>query len=96
MTMSSASATTACGILPMYGSSKAYVLQLSQSLQNAYPTNETGLVFHAFHPFFIKTAMTTRDDLLANQIPLHHYFYPDANQWMETALKVNTFRVDTL
>ena len=90
MTMSSASATCPCAILPVYGSTKSFVLQLSQSLQNAYPTSETGLVFHAFHPFFIKTTMTTKDGVDPIEF-LQSYFFPTGDKWMECALKVYYF-----
>ena len=34
------------------------MIQLSQSLQDAYPVHESGVTFHAFHPQFIRTPMT--------------------------------------
>jgi len=87
MVMSSASGVHPCSILPVYGSSKSFVLQLSQSLQGAYPTAETGLVFHALHPHFVKTPMTTK----RGEGPVKKFkkqFFPDADKWMKSALKV--------
>jgi hypothetical protein len=62
---------------------------LSNSLRNAYPTNETGLVFHAFHPLFIESAMTTK----LHQPPLvknwaKYFLYPSTEQYVASALKV--------
>ena len=94
MVMSSASAVHPCSILPVYGSSKSYVLQLSQSLQAAYPTSETGLIFHALHPQFVQTPMTARAGVPYNR--LKTYVFPDVDRWMESALKVNFYLLQIL
>lgn len=92
LTMASAAALRPTGFVPIYESTKSYVLQLSQSLQKAYPTNETGLVFHAFHPLFIQTPMTTKNNDISPFIPFsaisQSYVFPDVNNWVESALKV--------
>lgn len=60
-------------VMPAYGATKSYVLQLSQSLQvnkplnrstitnelqNQFPYEYSGILFHAFHPQFISSALT--------------------------------------
>jgi len=82
LAMSSASAVSAQPLLPHYGASKSYILQLSQCLQEQFPFQYSGICFHAFHPQFIHTPMT------ANKLGKKSAFsVPDVNDWVRAALK---------
>jgi len=82
MIMSSASAITPTSLLPVYGASKIYALQLSRSLQNQFPYRFSGVRFHAFHPQFIKTPMTEGKLKIQNR-----YIFPESSDWIIHALK---------
>jgi len=84
--MSSASAVEPCSALPLYGSTKSFMMQLSKSLQNAYPEKESGIHFHSFYPHLVKTAMTTKHggDPVKK---LKKYIFPDVSRWFDSAIK---------
>ena len=88
--MSSASAMAPCAILPVYGSTKSFVRQLSDSLGRSYPANEHGVVFHEFHPQFVRTPMTTEGPETIDVTGiLQKFVFPDVDEWVNSALKVN-------
>lgn len=92
MNMGSASAITPIGFLPLYGSSKSFMIHFSQSLQDCYPLHENGITFTAFHPQFVRTPMTKllNEDWKENNIlaiGLKNMFYPTVDLWMKSALK---------
>ena len=60
LTMASAAALRPTGIIPIYESSKSYVLQLSNSLQNAYPTKETETVLNSFSQIWVSMSWTKK------------------------------------
>jgi len=82
LVMSSASAMSPQAVLPVYGSTKSYVLQLSRSLQNQFPYEYSGIYFHAFQPQFVRTPMTDGRLNIASK-----FIYPDVEQWVPQALK---------
>ena len=90
--MSSGSALQPFPAVPVYSSSKLFVLQMSRSLQLTYPTKKCRLVFHAFHPQFVETAMTTKGPVTIESVRPIKYarskIFPDSDSWMESALKV--------
>jgi len=93
MNMGSASAKTPVGALPLYGASKSFMIQLSQSLQDAYPVHESGVTFHAFHPQFIRTPMTKvldEDWKEPNRIAetIKNKLFPVVEEWVPSALKM--------
>ena len=77
-----ASAITPTPLLPVYGASKIYALQLSRSLQNQFLYRFSGVRFHAFHPQFIKTPMTEGKLKIQSR-----YIFPEASDWIIHALK---------
>jgi len=82
LVMSSASAMSPQSVLPAYGATKSYVLQLSRSLQNQFPYEYSGIYFHAFQPQFIRTPMTDGHLKFTSK-----FVYPDVDQWVHQALK---------
>ena len=58
------------------------MMQLSKSLQNAYPEKESGIHFHSFCPHLVKTAMTTKHggDPVKK---LKKYIFPDVSRWFD-------------
>ena len=90
MVMASASAMSPQPVMPAYGATKSYVLQLSRSLQNQFPLEYSGILFHAFHPQFIASPMTqgTGWHKMAEMfVPMGATIYPTAAEWMPQALK---------
>ena len=77
-----ASAITPQSLIPVYGATKIYALQLSRSLQNQFPYRFSGVRFHAFHPQFIKTPMTEGKLKIESR-----YIFPEASDWIVHALK---------
>ena len=77
-----ASAITPQALIPVYGATKIYALQLSRSLQNQFPYRFSGVRFHAFHPQFIKTPMTEGKLKIESR-----YIFPEASDWIVHALK---------
>ena len=82
LTMSSGSAITPIGQLPVYGSTKRFVMHLSESLQKQFPEALSGVKFHAFYPHFIQTGMT-RDLIHAKS----RLLFPTAEEWVERAFR---------
>jgi len=80
--MSSASAITPQPLIPVYGATKIYALQLSRSLQNQFPYRFSGVRFHAFHPQFIRTPMTEGKLNIQSR-----YIFPEVSDWIVHALK---------
>ena len=88
--MASASAMAPCAILPVYGSTKIFVRQLSDSLGRSYPSTQNGVLFHEFHPQFVRTPMTTQGPETIDVTGfLQKIIFPDVEEWVKSALKVN-------
>jgi len=88
LTMASASAMAPCAILPVYGSTKIFVRQLSDSLGRSYPSTQNGVVFHEFHPQFVRTPMTTQGPETIDVTGfLQKIIFPDVEEWVKSALK---------
>ena len=90
--MGSASGMHPCSILPVYGATKSFLLQLSRSLSNAYPTSESGIVFHTLHPYFVRTPMTEDGPTKAKDLIKfgQKYIFLTPEEWVESALKVRS------
>jgi len=89
MAMASASAMSPQPVMPAYGATKSYVLQLSRSLQNQFPVEYSGVLFHAFHPQFIASPMTKGTGwhkLVEMFFPISN-IYPTAAEWIPQAMK---------
>ena len=82
LTMSSGSAISPLGQLPVYGSTKRFVLHLSHSLQAQFPEHLSGVRFHAFHPHFILTNMTEKLIRTTNRL-----LFPTARTWVNSAMR---------
>ena len=95
LTMSSGSAIAPLGQLPVYGSTKRFVLHLSHSLQvkinitsksnefqNQFPLEKSGVKFHAFHPHFIQTKMTRELITTKNEL-----LFPTTVSWINSAFR---------
>ena len=82
LTMSSGSAIATLGQLPIYGSTKRFVLHMSHSLQKQFPLEKSGVKFHAFHPHFIQTEMTRELITTKNEL-----LFPTAQTWIASAFR---------